>query len=267
VREAQRRTGAVKHLLLLLLFTLCFWLDSIHPPTAHVQRGFWAAAIPAIISAVGGYLASRKAGKQSGTDRDIQQQQLDAMKFLTPYGEDALNKSKTALEAPLGFYSRLAHGDRNALLQELSPELQSRDASDRATLSSVSELAPRGGASSDFLSKMPFRRNTDTANMLFGARKAGFEGLGTIGTNLGSMGLNAMSGGQAGGMNLLNYGLNRNRQQFDQGSQTGAGLFQIAKAFADAYGKRKGTGDGSTSMWGQQSPSYGWQGFGTTDYT
>lgn len=197
----------------------------------------WAAIIPAVISAVGGYLASKNANKKSSTTKQLEQQQLESSKFLVPFGQKALTQSSDALQAPLGFYSSLAHGDRNALLQNLSPELQSRDTSDEAATRSVAELAPRGGASSDFFSRMPFRRNTDTANMLFGARKAGNEGLATLGTNLASIGSNAISGGSTGGMNLLNFGLNSNRQAFDQGSQTGQGIFQLVKAFTDAYAK------------------------------
>jgi len=199
----------------------------------------WVAVAASAVTAIGGYVASKNANKKSSTQKQLEKQQLDSSKFLIPFGQNALTQSRDALQGPLNYYSQLAHGDRNALLQNLSPELQSRDASDEATTRSVSELAPRGGASSDFFSRMPFRRNTDTANMLFGARRAGNEGLATLGTNLASIGSNAISGGATGGMNLLNFGLNQNRQAFDQGSQTGQGIFQLVKAFTDAWGKNK----------------------------
>lgn len=231
------------HVLVPLLLTIWFVLSA--GPVSHIHHAFWAAAIPAIISAVGGYLATKQAGKKSSTTKQLEQQQLDASKFLVPFGQKSLTQASDALQTPLGFYSQLAHGDRNALLQNLSPELQSRDASDEAATRSVSELAPRGGASSDFFARMPFRRTTDTANMLFGARRAGNEGLATLGTNLASMGSNAISGGTTGGMNLLNFGLNSNRQAFQQGSDTGQGIFQLVKAFTDAYSKNK-----TSNPWG-----------------
>lgn len=207
----------------------------------------WSLVIPAVISAVGGYLASKNANKKSSTTKQLEQQQLDASKFLVPFGQNTLTQGRDALQAPLGFYSQLAHGDRNSLLQSVSPELQSRATSDRATLSSASEMGARGGGSSDFLSKLPFQRNTDTANMLFGARKAGNEGMADIGTRLASIGSGALGSGAGIGANQLNFGLNANRQAFDQGSQTGQSIFQLVKAFTDAYSKN---GTTNSNPWG-----------------
>lgn len=243
------------HILVPLLLSVWTLFSVLSPTTSttDVRCAFWAAAIPAIISAVGGYIASKQAGKKSSTTKQLEQQQLDASKFLVPFGQNTLTQGRDALQAPLGFYSQLAHGDRNALLQSVSPELQSRDASDRATLRSVSELAPRGGGSSDFLAKLPFQRNTDTANMLFGARKAGNEGMLDVGTRLASIGSSALGSGAGIGANQLNFGLNSNRQQFDEGTQTGQSIFQLVKAFTDAWGQRTGSQSlpTNTSVWGQ----------------
>jgi hypothetical protein len=205
----------------------------------------WVVVAGSAISAIGGYVASKNASKKSSATKQLEQQQLDASKFLIPFGQNALSQGTDALQAPLGFYSQLAHGDRNSLLQSLSPQLQSTAASDRATLSSVSEMGARGGGSSDFLSKLPFQRNTDTANALFGARVAGNQGEAGIGSSLASIGAGALGSGAGIGAQQLNFGLSQNNQQFQQGSATGQSIFQLLKAFTDAHPNNT-----NTSPWG-----------------
>lgn len=226
------------------------------PRGSHTEA--WTAVIAALASAVGGYLSSKKAKQKSSTEKTAEGLQLDQAKFLGPFGQRQLAQSEQTMQLPLGYYSTLARGNRNQAMQAVAPELQQIDEADRSALGSMNELAPRGGASSDFLARMPFRRNQATQNVLFGARNNAFAQLAGIGQNQAQLGLNALSGGAAGNMNLLNFGLARGNQQFQQGSETGAGIYQIIKAMTDAYASRGNGNTNSTQLYNGNSMSNLW---------
>lgn len=200
-----------------------------------------ATIAAAIIGAGATYYATQQAKKKSAQQKAMEAQQYGFGTQLGGFGTEQLKQGAANLQMPVGYFSRLAGGNRASALQSLSPELTALDQSDRSSMGAAAELAPRGGGSGDFYSRMPFRRNAQTQNLLFGARSNAMTQLAGIGQNQQQMGLNAISGGQAGNMGLLNFGLQRNNQQFQQGGDTGAGIYQIVKAFTDAYAKKRGS--------------------------
>jgi hypothetical protein len=253
VKYALHVTGRQLILVCLLALTQTLYAIGVFgAPNPHGPRQAWTAIAAAAISAIGSYLASRKANKKSGTQKTLEQQQLEILKQLQPFGTNLLNQSTDTLRLPMTHYSRLAGGNRNAALQELSPEINALDESDRSSLGSIAELAPRGGGSSDFLSRMPFRRNAQTQGLLFGARTDAMDKLATLGQNERSAGLNALGGAQGGGMGLLNFGLNSNNQQFTQGSATGAGIYNILQGFFDSYNRNKQNAGTNSNPYGTQ---------------
>lgn len=198
----------------------------------------WAAIAVGVIGAGASVYSSHQAKKKSSQQKAMEAQQYGFGTQLGDFGTKQIEQGSANLQMPVGYFSRMAGGNRATALQSLSPELTALDQSDRSSMGAAAELAPRGGGSGDFYSRMPFRRNAQTQNLLFGARSNAMTQLAGIGQNQQQMGLNAISGGQAGNMGLLNFGLARNSQQFQQGGDTGAGIYQIVKAFTDAHAKK-----------------------------
>lgn len=237
---------------LLLLICACT-ADALVPVHAHVLTGFWAAAIPAIISAVGGYFTSKSAKKKTAQEKMLMDQQLQTGQFLNPYGQKMLGKAEQASELPFAHYSTMAGGNRHEALAGAQPELMAFDQSQRAGLGAMAEQGQRGGAQGDVLSRLPFQRAQNTAMELGKQRAQAFTGLAGMSGQFGQLGLNALTGGQAGNMNLLNYGLNRDQHTFDQASQAGSGLYNIARDFMSAYGQRSQTGSTNNNPFGTQT--------------
>ena len=198
----------------------------------------WAAIGAAAISAGVGMYQSHQAKKKSGAQKTAEQLQLDALKQMFPFGQRNLQAGEDANNRAMKFFSGVARDPRASM----APELNARAASDRATMSAIGGMAPRGGASADVLSRLPWMRAGQTTNMLFNARNNAYNQIATLGASRTAAGLSALSGGMGGGMSLLNYNLNRNQQGFDQGAQSGYGTYQLAKGIIDAWGKRSNGG-------------------------
>jgi hypothetical protein len=184
---------------------------------------------------------SHQAKKKTGAQKTAEQAQLDAMNSLIPFGKNNLQKGDQATDQALNFYKGVAADPRQAMASELNE----RAASDRMTMRSVGGMAPRGGASADVLSRLPWMRAGQTTNALFGARNNANSQIATIGANRTNAGISALSGGAGTGGALLNYGLNRNQQAFDQGSQAGSSTYQLAQGILNAWAKRSSDGKGT----------------------
>jgi hypothetical protein len=225
----------------------------------------WAAVASAAIGVVGGIYSNKQAKKKSKTEKTLEQYQLNNLKQLQPQGQQWLQQGNKLMGDPLKFLQSLASGDRNTLMQTLGPELSALGAQNRAHLGQMTELAPRGGASSDFLSTLPFRNQAAQSNLMLSSRLGANQDLLSAGTNMANMGVNTLTGGSSGAQGLLNYGLARNNQAFNQGSATGAGLYgaassidwgKIAGGISDWYKKRQ-TGGTSANPYGQGSTTGG----------
>lgn len=218
-----------------------------------------AAIIPAVISAIGGYLASRKANKKSSTEKSLEKSQLDALQYLMPLGKSLAGQGQELFGLPISYFKNLAGGNRNALSEAISPQLSALHQQDEGSLASIASQSPRGGGVGDALSRLPFRSNMARTNLLMGARSNAMGSLMNAGQNLLSTGVGAIGGGSGIGSNLLNYGLNKSNQAFDQGSATGESLYQIAKAIGDAWAKRGSNGsNGTSNPWGTYGSGSGY---------
>jgi len=200
----------------------------------------YANVASAVISAYGAYnakQAGKKAGKKTPAEQALEAQQLATLKFLQPYGQGMLAQGSQANAIPFAHYTALAGGDRNAALDAMSPELSAYDQSQRAGMGALAEQGQRGGASADVLSRLPFQRAQQSANMLGNARQNAFGGLAQMGSNFNQLGLNALTGGMAGNMSMQQQGLDFRKNAFEEGQASGRAFGNSLQGMADAYRK------------------------------
>jgi hypothetical protein len=217
---------------------------------------FIAPFVPMIAAGVGGLLSGRSKKQQtpqqtmSPEERELYSQQSanvrtgrEAATGLLPYGADFMRQAQGTFTPLLNYYSRMLSGNRGALTNLYAPELNRISEGYRTAQQTSSELAPRSGGSAAMREELPYRQARDVSELFLSGRPAAAGALGTIGTNLASLGLGSygtagslLSGSSAGASNLLGYGINsrygelaRRQQEFDQQKQTAGGIYNILK--------------------------------------
>lgn len=200
----------------------------------------WAAVAGSVIATVGGYVASKKLSKKSKTEKAAQDALTRNLQEQATLGKQLTSQGTAALSPAIRRFTRLS-GSAPEALNELSPELNARAAQDRSALTASNELAPRGGVSSDFMSRLPFMRIGETSNMLTGARSNAAGQLANIGTNLIGQGVSAYGGSTGAAGTQLDYGLKNNAFQYGAGQDMGNAFAQLMKMVGDRYSAKKTT--------------------------
>lgn len=200
-----------------------------------------ATIAAAVIGAAGAYYASRQANKRSRQEREAADAVARNSATAGKYGEDFLGMSKGALGPVYDYYRNLATGDRQALSQYLSPEILAATQGQRRAFQTSSELSPRSGIATEATSRIPANNAAMISQLIAGARPAGIQGLATLGTNLGGLGMSGLGQGTAGAGAALGYEVGRRRDAQDAGAATGESLWNIFKLF-------QGNSAGGTGM-------------------
>ncbi len=214
---------------------------------------FLAPFIPALISggaSIGaGLLGSRQSGetrralsaqeKLMGVQTESAQQGLDYARDFQPFAMNFLKKGGEGLGSSMDYWSRILSG-RDQATSLLAPEISQITQGFRGARESSRTLNPRGGGSSAMTRRideevvpgqigglLATARPTAATNV----RGIG-ESLANLGLNTGNLSSNFLRGAGTGASEgILNYGLNRNAQQYEQGSGIGKSLFEILKLF------------------------------------
>lgn len=208
-----------------------------------------ATIAAAVISAGAAYYASRQAGKRSKQERAAADALGRNSETAGRYGEDMLGMSKEALGPVYDYYMQLAGGDRESLMRYLSPEILAQTQGSRRAFQTGSELAPRSGMGTESVSRIPAENSAAIARLISGAHPAGVQGLATLGTNWGSLGLSGLGQGSGAAGQVLGYEQNRRADQRAAGEAAGSSAYEIFKLFQGAGGgggaNARGGGGGS----------------------
>jgi len=233
----------------------------INPGQFQFQPCGWGAVIGAVISAVGAYMAQKKAAKAQNAAAAGQEGlvglQSDAAKQLMPYGMSTLQQGVTALAPVIEQYHRMVGGDRNALLESINPQLSDIASSYDRPLQYMTESAPRTAATSGQRLGMLSARADAMNKATIGARNSALSGLAGLGGQLSNMGLGALGAsfgglqGAAASNNALMSQLFNLRNQNDQSSADMGGavtdLITQLMQRRDTNNSSGGGGGGSSS--------------------
>lgn len=118
----------------------------------------------------------------TGIESDIAQFGLGQAKSTIP-------KATAALDQPLNFFQALLSGDRNAILNAISPEVDTLTSQYQTGRKTAEQFAPRGGGRAAALEELPTRQAGDINKLVQGARLTGASGVTSIAQLLGNLGL------------------------------------------------------------------------------
>src|ERR1041385_6584608 len=187
----------------------------------------WIPLVAAGVTALGSYLAAKKAsqaGRQSGTERDVQQQLLEKPRAGSPLGLQFLAGAQQNLGAASDFSNSLLRGGYDNALSLLSPELSANARATQGALASSMRQSPRASGTGSqrlgLMDSMQASRN----NALLSLRPSAAQMLSSIGSTQGSLGSGLLSGSNSGSLGLLGYGLKQRMGQFDMSRQAIQGL-------------------------------------------
>lgn len=104
-------------------------------------------------------------------------------------GKKALKHGRQDLEQVGEFFKTLLTGDKQAVTQTLSPEIEATRSQYDAAKRNLAEFAPRGGGQVSAIGNLQAGEASQIGNLYTGARQRGAEGLAGIGSALGSLGI------------------------------------------------------------------------------
>ncbi len=224
-------------------------------------------------SALGGWLASRQSGstkralagqeRLAGVQTEAAQQGLDYARDFQPFAMNFLKKGGEGLGGAMDYWRRILSG-RDQATSLLAPEISQITQGFRGARESSRTLNPRGGGSSAMTRRIDeevvpgqIGGLLATARPTAATNVAGIgESMASLGVNTGNLMGNYLRGtGQGAGQGILNYGLNRTAQQYQQGQGIGSSIFEFMKLFGMGGG---GGGDKAPGKFG--FPEGGWTG-------
>lgn len=209
----------------------------------------WAAVAGAAVTAVGGYLASRKASKQSGAQKQMEGQIAENLRMSSPIGMDFLKGGQANLKLFNDFYKKLAMGDRSSAMALLAPELRMADEQNAAALGSEIGLAPSAGGSAEMRLAGMDRLKGQREDALIGLKTDAFDKLGALGGDMASIGSGILGQSNSGGLGLLGAIQSRRNSAYDQSRDFGSGMFDIMQLLMSGRGNRAGRSTpGTTSQ-------------------
>ncbi len=158
----------------------------------------------------------------------------DAGNFMKSYGTagaTGLNAGLNNLTPVANWFQTIMNGNKQAVLNQMQPQIAQTEGGLNTALNTASTLNPRGGGRSATLFNAPFDAQKQIAGSYDAARAAAPAGLQSAATAQGALGSSAAgAGAQFGNVgtqannSLLNYGLNRQQQNYTQ-AQSNGGLF------------------------------------------
>ncbi len=244
-----------------------------------------AAAIPAIGGLIGGLFGGKSnaingttqaqtqganiLNNQAGMQGTAAQSGLDFSKLTGQQGMNMLGNAQTdfgnannyltqasnTLNQPASYYSNILSGNKAAMMDAASPEIQNINANFNQAQKQAGQFAPMGGGRANLLAQLPLQRAGAVGNLFQTIRPLAAQGLlgvgnaqanlgglqGNIAGQQGNIGaglstntlsnlLNFGSGGTQSGAALANLGLNQSEQQNRAGAQFGGGISNILGA-------------------------------------
>ncbi len=154
--------------------------------------------------------------------------------FMNAYGKTgatALNSGLNHIAPVANWFQTILNGNKAATLNQMQPQIQQVQGGQRTALNTANTLNPRGGGRSSTLFDLPFEAQKEIAGQYAGARAgapAGLQGAatteGALGASAGELGSTYGQVGTQANNNLLNYGLEQQKQAQVQAVQQG-GLF------------------------------------------
>lgn len=175
-----------------------------------------SAAIPAAVG-LGGSLIGGIQGKGAAKRQErISREYLDILRPLlqtqTQAGKFALDQSKpfirgagqALIDLQDKFYKPLAFGGGSAINAFLSPERRAINQGYQNAVGNVARFAPRGGGRVSALVQGDLQRQGQLSDLVFGARRAGAQGLQDVSQGLGGLGTNLLGAGFGAGTQATN---------------------------------------------------------------
>jgi hypothetical protein len=270
-----------------------------------------AAALPAIIPAVGGILGGIFGGKSNAINGTTQAQTQGANILNNQAAQQAtaagrgndfaleqatqargllggantdfanannyLTQASSTLQQPANYYSNILSGNRAAMMDAASPEIQNINANFNQAQRQAGQYAPMGGGRANLLAQLPLQRAGAVGNLFQTIRPQAAQGLlgvgnaqanlgglqgniaaqqGNIGAGLSTNTLSNLlsfgSGGTQTGAALANLGLNQSEQQNRAGAQFGGGIQNILGSIPWANIFKGGSSGGSG--WSEMAP-------------
>lgn len=178
-----------------------------------------------------------------------------------------LNMSSNTLNPVSDYYSNILSGNRAAMMDAASPEIQNINANFNQAQRQAGQYAPMGGGRANLLAQLPLQRAGAIGTLFqtirpqaaqglqnIAAQRANLAGItggmagqqGQIGaglsTNTLSNLLNFGAGGTQTGSALANFGLGQGAQQNQAGAQFGGGISNILGAIPWANIFKSGSG-------------------------
>lgn len=245
----------------------------------------WAAAVP-IIEAVapavlgaGATMVAANQQKQAAkpfirAQTDLAHEQQLTAEQLRPYIGSFYTRAQEAYDPAAAYYKALASGNSNDINRAVAPQLSDIASKYRSIISATRQMQPRSGVSAAGNTGLAFQAADEAQAARNAAISSAYPNLvkmaGTASDiGAGAAGLSTRAGEGASGL----FGTAMNSRNALAQSQMGA-YSQAARGLFDAYqgykgaSNGKGGGTGTSVDWGagqQQSPFWGWQGFGGGD--
>ena len=166
-----------------------------------------------------------------------------------------LTQASNTLNQPASYYSNILSGNRAAMMDAASPEIQNINANFNQAQRQAGQFAPMGGGRANLLAQLPLQRAGAVGNLFQTIRPLAAQGLlgvgnaqanlgglqGNIAGQQGNIGaglststlanlLNFGSGATQSGSALANFGLGQSQQQNQAGQQFGGGISNILGA-------------------------------------
>lgn len=212
---------------------------------AWVQAAVMAAA--AIAGAWSSHKASKEMKKLSPQEREMFKVMLDSAKknastadWLMQFAKDPIVQHSRNLNAA-------ASGDRESLMRQTMIERSQMSKGAQQAMQNMAQMGPRTGAQSAALNAMPFNLAQQQQQLISGRKQHAQDQLGPWGMQMAQMAGGLRSNSSQGAGNVVNIGMQRNRDAFDAGQQTGAGTYNMLMNLFGAY--NAGRNKGSTNPW------------------
>jgi len=160
-------------------------------------------------------------GGQTGAEKKLTGAETQAVQFGLGQAEGTLPQATTALQGPLKFFQALLSGDRSTIMSALSPEISSLTSQYATASKTQQEFAPRGGGRAASLEEKPYAEAGTIEQLIQGAQETGAEGVSSIASMLGQLGLGELGVSSSTAANTVSQ--LQTSQQNQQQQQAAAG--------------------------------------------
>lgn len=217
------------------------------------NQGLWNLA-SGLISQYFGNKAAKDARKLSPQEQQMFDLIIRGTKSQSDFGNLLMGLAKDPLISSQHFLTAAANGDQDAIMKLAGPQMRNISEGAKRSLQTMSQLMPRSGASSEFLSNLPFQTAAQINDVAGNTQRDAQSQLLGFGTNLANLGGNFVGGASQGGQNVLDYSRQRNNDAFQIGAQTGSSIYDMLKS---VIGGTKQNNTGAQDYWGLYSNQRG----------